>query len=142
MCLGVVTGGAFGGKLSLSPFNFRHNNMSKLTITMNGQPILYRALECNFENGEYLMAYNTLFGKNFPTTGNGISMEDYLKGNTVYVLDFQRAMPNQLQGDLEGTVGVEMTFAKPMEGIHTLVIMMQKQCLIEIDKAGKVEVTC
>jgi hypothetical protein len=141
MCLGVVDGSAESGNIKRSPFNFKNNSMSKLTITFNGQPALYRALECNFEDGEYLMAYNTLFGRNLPNVGNGITMQDYLKGNTLYVFDFNRAMPNELQGEQTGTVGLEMSFSKPVEELQTLVIMIQMQGLIEIDGSGRVEVT-
>ena len=141
MCVGVVNASAENGNIKMSPFNFKHNNMSKLTITFDGQPVLYRALECNFENGEYLLAYNTLFGNNLPNIGNGITMQDYIKGNTLYVFDFNRTLPTQLQGELNGTVGLEMSFSQPLEELQTLMVMIQTQSLIEIDGAGRVEVT-
>jgi len=142
VCIGLVTSQAFNGKINKSPFNFKSNNLTKLVFTVNGMPVLYKALECNFKNGEYLLAYNTLFGQDTSKLGNGISLTDYIHGNTLYVYDFGGSTntSKQLQGESEGTVGIEINFADPLLEHQTLVIMSEFQCVIEIDSNGSVEV--
>jgi hypothetical protein len=140
ICLGIVSSRAYNGSLDTSPFNFKNNNMSRLVLTINGQPVLYNTLECNFENKEYLLAYNTLFGKVSGKCGNGINMQDYLRGNTVYILDLGMATPKPLLGETEGTLGVEISFSDPLEEHQNLIIMSQSQSVVEIDKFGSVQI--
>jgi hypothetical protein len=139
ICLGIVSSRAYHGKLDKSPFNFKHNNISRLVLTINGQPALYNALDCNFENKEYLLAYNTLFGRMTSKCGNGINMEDYVRGNTLYVLDLGRAVSKPLLGETEGTIGLEIRFSNPLEEHQNLIMMTQSQSLIEIDRFGSVQ---
>jgi len=125
LCLGIVSSRAFQGKLDKSPFNFKHNNMSRLVLTMNGQEALYNALDCNFENREYLLAYNTLFGRMTSKCGIGIKTKDYARGNTLYVLDRGRSVSKPLVGETEGTIGLEISFSNPLEAHQNLIIMTQ-----------------
>jgi len=138
ICIGIVSSNAYNGRLDKSPFNFKHNNASRIVITINGQPVLYTAPECNFKEKEYMLAYNTLFGEITARNGNGINMEDYLRGNTLYVFDFGMTEKKPLLGEAEGTMGVEITFSDPLEEHQNLVIMTESQSVIEINKFGLV----
>jgi hypothetical protein len=140
MCIGIVSSDAYNGLINKSPFNFKSNNLIKLIITIDGQSVLYQTLECNFKKGEYLLAYNTLFGGKETKYGNGISMAEYLKGNTLFVYDFRSTKPKQLHGERKGTVGIEICFSDPLEEHQRIIIMTTSQQVIEIDKDGRVEV--
>jgi hypothetical protein len=140
MCVGIISSDAFDGKLNKSPFNFKSNNMNKLVIIVNGQPVLYNTLECNFKNGKHLLAYNTLFGGKETRYGNGISMVEYIKRNTLSIYEFASSKPRQHDGEKTGTIGVEIYFSDPLQEHHRLIIMTSCQQVIEIDKNGRVEV--
>jgi hypothetical protein len=136
--VGVVNLSAAGGRYNSSPFNFKHRNMSKLVVTLDGEPIVYRELRCNFENNEYLEAYNALC-RNTGNEGNGISPEDYLNGNAVYVLDLGNLVGQNNEKKRTGRLGIEMFFSEILPEAQELVIVGESDSTFYIDKDGKVE---
>jgi hypothetical protein len=136
--IGIVEQQAFAGRLNKSPFNFKNKNLTKLAVTFNGQPLLYNTMECDFKNGEYLMAYNTLFGCENEESGNGISMSEYLKGNTMYFFDLSKCPPGQLSNQTNGAIEMELFFADPLEEHYNLIVMGKFQQVVEVDRNGAV----
>jgi hypothetical protein len=139
LCIGIVEQQAFAGRLNKSPFNFKSKNLTKLAVTLNGQPLLYNAMECDFKNGEYLLAYNTLFGCANEESGNGISMAEYLKGNALYVFDLSKCPPGQLSTQRNGAIEMELFFADSLEEHYNLIVMGKFQQVVQVDRNGLVD---
>jgi hypothetical protein len=121
--IGIVEKQTFAGRLNKSPFNFKNKNLTKLAVTLNGQPLLYNKMECDFKNGEYLFAYNTLFGCENEESGNGISMAEYLNGNTLYVFNLSKCPPGQLSNQSNGSIEMELFFADSLEEHYNLIVI-------------------
>ena len=63
-----------------NPFNFKHYSLSQLKVYLDGQILTAKPIEPNFDQGQYITGYNSLFsgsGKHFKDEGNAISREDY-----------------------------------------------------------------
>ena len=140
LCLGLVSHDAFRGSLKKSPFNFQNFNLSSLTVTIDDMPVVYRSIECNYEKNEYLMGYNTLKATRGSLTGNHLTTEDYLKGNTLYVLDLSNSKPLEFHTDRVGEIKVLINFSKELTETVTLVIFGQLQSMFAVDKSGRVEI--
>ena len=137
--IGFVSTRAFYGNPHLSPFNFKHYNLIKLCVTVNGMPVVYRMIECNYDENEYLVAYNTLKkASSNDTDGNNISISDYLKGNVIYVFDIASSVSSQFHPEILGEMSLDIQFSKPLPEDVQIVTLGQFQSLIEIDKAGYV----
>ncbi|XP_028406792.1 uncharacterized protein LOC114529235 [Dendronephthya gigantea] len=116
---GFVDADAFSGVLTKNPYNFKHFNVSSVTLTANGEEIPFKQLVLNYKDNKenFIQAYNTLFsgtGKMNYNTGLNISREDYYKGFTLYAWDLTPDMCgaspyfNTVQ---RGSLTLDITFA-------------------------------
>jgi len=140
LCIGLVSHEAFTGAYNKSPFNFRNYNLSKLTVTIDDHPVVYRAIECNYEQNQYLMGYNTLKkGAIGSCNGNDISIADYLQGNVMYVLDVSPHRASELHSDKVGEMKIRVSFSRETPEVVTLVVFGQMQSMFTVDKQGNVQ---
>jgi hypothetical protein len=143
LTMGLVSSKAFSGELDHSPFNFQHFKIKEIVVSVDGDSSVYRALNFNFEAGEYLNGYNTLF-KALPYRGNGnfIQREDYeTGGNVLAVFDIQpTAGPGRFQLPRSGRVKVEVRFKEALSDPVNLIVYGQFQSLIQIDRNRNVYV--
>ena len=116
---GLVDAKGFSGNYKSNPYNFRHFEVTTVTLTVNGEELPFKQLTLNYENNKenFIQAYNTLFsgtGKMNYNTGLDISREDYPKGYTLYAFDLTPDMCgsspyfNTVQ---RGSLTVDITFA-------------------------------
>ena len=135
--LGIVSENAFSGRFTKSPFNFKPYKLEKLVVTLDNVPVIYRSIQCNFKDSvkEYLLAYNTLFkaSEGF-ATGNGISVEEYLNGNVLYVYDIQDS--TTIHGPKNGDLRLEISFTDPLAEHAMVILLAQYESLVEIDRDG------
>ena len=68
-----------------NPYNFRHYNVSTITLTVNGEEVPFKQLTLDYKGGnteknkDFVQAYNTLFsgtGKMYTNTGLDITREE------------------------------------------------------------------
>ena len=105
-----------------NPYNFKHYNVSTITLTVNGEEIPVKQLNLNYKgepNGttkEFVQAYNTLFsgtGKMYANTGLDITREDYPNGYTLYAFDLTPDMCNSsgyFNAVQRGSLSLDITF--------------------------------
>eukprot|EP00794_Sanderia_malayensis_P017206 gene17206-biopygen14808 len=82
---GIVDNSAYNGMPEQNPFNFEHNNVSAIQVTVDNQEIT-PPLRLNFDDDDYLDAYNRLVS----TLNNSPSLVDYAtfkQGSTIYGFD-------------------------------------------------------
>ena len=116
---GLVDARGFSGGYKHNPYNFRHFEVTTVTLTVNGEELPFKQLTLNYKDNKenFIQAYNTLFsgtGKMNYNTGLDISREDYPKGYTLYAFDLTPDMCgsspyfNTVQ---RGSLTVDITFA-------------------------------
>lgn len=115
----MVDNATMTGNYAKNPFNFKHNNLSKLSLNVNGNDFPHEALSLDTDNGTYMGAFHSLFtsiDKPVYKTGNNISRTDWPGGYALIAYDLT---PDLCSGDYQnmgntGTISVELTFKNPL----------------------------
>ena len=93
--IGFVSGKAVSGDYKLNPFNFKHYDLSEISLLVDGIPVGGNAMKMNFNPSSgitSLVGFNSLFqasGKDMQDTGNGLDREDYCSGYTLYAFNIE-----------------------------------------------------
>lgn len=90
---------AFNGDLKLNCFNFQHFNLSKVSVTIDGEEAPYSPLEMNFDDKLYQKAYYSLFSgldRAFLDSGNYIGRKEYAGEYAMFAFDLT---PDKCNGD-------------------------------------------
>lgn len=124
------------GKLSTNPYNFRHFNLKKLSLTVDNETVLHRSIEFNFAQNQFLSGYTTLFSAaSNRDLGNNITMDDYLNGYFFNVFELgSSSTGDDLQPERRGRLKIDLDFEKALEDTVTVIVFAQYQAYIEIDK--------
>jgi hypothetical protein len=141
LCIGIVSSKAYYGRYEHSFNNFQHYNLSKLSVIVDGEPIVYRNLEFDFKNNQYLLGYRSICqALEEKGTGNGINISEFLAGNTLYAYNICTGSPQTFHCDKLGSLRLEMTFSEQVPEDVTVIIMGQFQTMLELDRKGVVTV--
>ncbi|KAL3088416.1 hypothetical protein niasHT_027105 [Heterodera trifolii] len=115
--LGMVENAAYVGNQKKSPFNFRPFDVRSVTLTANGKQWPAAPFELNFSKNLYTRAFhemNESLGMASSTDSNGITLEKYRKGWTIFAFNMTNSMEENECIDLitEGTTTVSIQFSK------------------------------
>ena len=141
--VGCVASEAFNGSYSKNPFNFKHENISYLSLFVDGRQIPASPLTPNFVSKEYVRSYHRLFselGLANKNEGNYIHYRDFDGGNCFFVFDLSPCILDGNQCELvkSGNLRLELKFrAGLQEPIHVLVYG-ELDSIIEINKSREV----
>jgi len=79
--IGLVSNAAFNGKLTKSPFNFQHFNLSSISMNASFSESLYKTIEYDFAKDQFLPGLASLKDAALnSTSGNGITRENFTNG--------------------------------------------------------------
>lgn len=138
--IGFVKTSAYNGCLNESPYKFEHFNLNFLAAYLDSIPIPSKPYVCDFPNGQYTRAYNSLFeGSNIDhqDTGNKISREAYPEGYTLFAIDLTpdlSASATHLSLAKTGSLRLEVRFDEALTSSITAIIYSEFAGLIEVDK--------
>ena len=135
--LAMVDNAAFSGKYSANPFNFKNYDLRTLVLNFNGRSIPSRPLTPNFGRGHYLDCYETLFrsmGTYYSDGDNGISLELYANGSTIYGFNLGSDNCAHNDGLISGNIDVNIRFGAPLAQTITMVLYAQFSNTIRIDQ--------
>ena len=137
--VGLVSSAAFNGTLHKSPLNFHTYNLQSIQLRRNGQALPFDRIEMDYERKEILPGYLSLYqgmGRLFTDQTNGITMEDYLtSGLCLYMFDIsQDGMESNLSLLQEGKLSLQIQLATALTESVTIVVYMEREGMIEIDK--------
>lgn len=138
--IGFVDNKAFNSDYKSNPFNFKHFDLNYLSLFVDAQQIPTKPLTPDFEKGEFIECYHSLFsgsGIHFKDEGNAINRTDYPAGTTLYAFDLtpdQSASEGYWNLQRQGTVRLEVRFAKPLASAVNCIVFSEFTNLIEIDR--------
>ena len=151
---GLVDSNAYTGEYGKNPFNFKHYDISTITLSVNGEEIPFKQLRLKFPNTsdteskkktvDFIQAYNTLFsgtGKMFSNMGLDITRDDYPQGFTLFAFDLTPDMCNTadyFNTVQRGTLSVDLTFEKDTPEAISMVCYSDFENIIRIDSERNV----
>lgn len=140
MVVGFVLSEAFMGAYNQNPFNFQHFDCSQIALYVDGVSKPTAPLTPNFEAGNYLSSYVSIFGDTFTrNSGLCIDRDEYSKGRTLFAFDLCLSNCNRYSSKArKGHTRLDIRFAKPLSESVTVVIMSIMQGLVLIDEPRNV----
>jgi hypothetical protein len=138
--VGLVSSAAFNGHYHRNPMNFAPYSLSSIQLRRNGVSLPYDELEMDFANGRVLPGYISLFqglGRLFGDHNIHVSLDDYQRsGFTLYVFDLTQDGTSDCNLSLlqEGKLSLHIKLAVALPESATVLVYMEKDGLIEIDK--------
>jgi hypothetical protein len=124
--VGMVNSDAYNGKCTLNPFNFKHNCMNYIALSIDGHIVGGKAFTPNFEKGDYWELYESLFYTDeLQKYGNGISHEMYEDGYTLIAFKTGEKRTNEDGFDSvkkDGLLKLDIKFSKAIEANTILFI--------------------
>ena len=149
---GLVDSNAYTGEYGKNPFNFKHYDVSTITLSVNGEEIPFKQLRLKFPSAtnvreksvDFLQAYNTLFsgtGKMFSNMGLDITRDEYPHGFTLFAFDLTPDMCNTadyFNTVQRGTLSVDITFEKDTPEAISMVCYSDFENIIRIDSERNV----
>ncbi len=143
--LGLVSSNAFNGSYSSTPFNFAAYDLSTIQLRRNGVALPFEQLEMNFGTDQISPGYMSLFqglGRLFHDHNIDISREDYkTSGLALYAFDLsQDGSDCNLSLIQEGKLSLHVKLRTALPRSVTIVVYMEKEGLIEVDKDRNVTI--
>ncbi len=138
--IGLVSSAAFNGSYHHNPLNFAPFALTSIQLRRNGVSLPYDELEMDFANELVLPGYMSLFqgmGQLFHDHSIGISLYDYqYSGFTLYVFDITQDGTSDQNLSLlqEGKLSLHIKLGAALRESVTVIVYMEKDGLIEIDK--------
>lgn len=131
---------AKNGSYSQNPFRFEHNNVSAVNFKVGGHLKPPTPVEIDFTTNKYTRPYLELMsvcGKAFMSEDNGITLEEFANGKTIFCLD---NTPDHCRGDgihlfRQTNTSVEITFKEPLTATTSLFVYSEFDDILEIDNS-------
>ena len=123
------------GSFKLNPFNFKHFDLSRINLKVNGKRVPEDPLRPDFENKRVSQAFNHLFmntGKYRINSGSCLTLDQFQSGLTIFPFDLTPDQCNSYHSHAgrEGTVEVELEWSKPLpKGITVLCYQVSQQVI-------------
>ena len=144
--VGLVANDAFNGEPTKNPFHFQHAHVKKLEVSINGETIMSRPFEPDFENNLYLRSYLSLYqglGKLGDDWAPDVTLGEYKNGYTLWCIDFtkdQEAQLDKFHLIQTGNLRIELQFAQNTVETLNCVVYAEFDNLLEINKQSEVNI--
>lgn len=147
--MGMTTNAAYSGSYTKSPFRFRPFNLKKTNLIVNGRSIPSKPYSTNFDSEnstglEYARCMRNLCGllkPKYGDVGNSITRKMYEDGFTLipFVIspDYETSSLSLVK---EGNVDLEMVFGKVNSDVINVVLFIEYENTVMIDKDGDVKI--
>ena len=92
---GLVENESFNGAIGKNPFNFKHSSVNFISLYRHEEQIPSNPLQLNYFQNRHTRSFLSLFTDSslyFNDSGNSVSRETYIGGNTLYVMDLMPDM--------------------------------------------------
>lgn len=141
--IGLVDSATFNGSIETNPFNFQHFSLSSIKLRVNGEPIPYEEISCDYTNNIYTDAYFSLYQTTRAEWDSplnmGISYDQYKAGYCLYGFDLGATNDESCLDLIKtGKISLNIKLAAATTAAVTIVCYLEFSKLIEISKDGKV----
>ena len=128
----------YNGNYKKNPFNFQHNNLTHIGISINGEDVPFKPLKLNFDDKLFVTAYSILFSgtgkKLYGNSGSIIKREDYSEGYTIIVTDLTSfEIGDNFDLKEEGTLSIDLIFKSPLAATINVLVYVEYDNVIKID---------
>lgn len=147
LVVGFVDNRAYNGHKKYNPYHFKHYGLDFLALYVDGNQIPAKPLQPDFrEGGEgdgYVRSYLSLFegtGRLHQDVGNGIAIEDYPKGYTLFAFDLTPDLSDQchFQPVKDGNLRLEAHFREGLPHTINVICYAEFDNVVEIDRSRNV----
>lgn len=138
--LGMVSNSAYNGDFKKNPFAFKNYDVNNIFLLENGQQIPTSALSPSYSKDFFVRNYFSLFS-DLGKHNTNISFESYKYDNALYIFDLTQdfsggvAHANIIRS---GDLAIHLKFEKDLPETLTLIVYLEFQANIEIDKSRSV----
>lgn len=137
LVLACVDNDAFNGNYKKSPFEFNHYDINFIGVYVDGQPVPHQPMQLDFEKGNYIRAYQSLFQN---SEGLYLSRTEFAEGYTLFLFDLS---PDLCDGEhfnliRHSNLRIELKFNKSLESTISLIVFAEFESLIEINKTRNI----
>lgn len=140
LILGIIPTADLNGSVSTNPFDFRHNDLSYISVTVNGEEIFHQKYSMNFNNKIFMEPYYNMFaalGVKPGQEGPHITLDEFIKGKTLFVFNLRDIQDGSTLPRI-GTIRIEHKFRNATTKALTIVAHADYQSILLIDKHKKV----
>ncbi|GFX77164.1 uncharacterized protein F54H12.2 [Trichonephila clavipes] len=140
MVFGLISNSAFNGDFKLNPFNLKNYNLSYISLSENEVQIPMSAYTPSYKNNLYSRNYLSLF-TDLAQHNTNITLEQYKNNTCLYVFDLtQDYSDSDLFNNIarSGDISIYLKFDEVLPETVTLLVYMEMQSLIEIDKSRNI----
>lgn len=140
LIIAMVDNKAYNGEQDKNPFNYKHYNLTSLSVCVDGKQVPSKPLRPDFANGQYARAYVNLFaatGKFGEDEDNYITYADFANGDALFAFD----LTPDLSADSDvhthlrrGNLRVELSFKENLTETVTLLTYGEFDNTILIDQ--------
>ena len=144
LIIGMVRNSHMNGEFTSNPFDFQHFGLTKLDVAVNGTSIHNKPFEPDFENGNYLQSYMSLYqatGALGQNRSMGISLEAYGAGYTLWGYDLtadQGCEEGQLHPIRTGNIRLELQFGANLANVINVIVYAEYDNQITINSLREV----
>lgn len=142
--IAMVDNDAFHGTLAKNPYNFKHNDLSKIVLMRNGQPFPGHVYEPNFDEKLTLRSYvNTMMAMDYFNTDdtNGLTPDEFRNGFTIYAFDMtadnQVVAPHR-QAKKRESVSLQIAFKNALPATINVLVLSLSDAKVELTHKGSV----
>ena len=143
LILRCIDNDAYNGEYSKKTFNAKNNATNFLAVYVDGRQVPAKPLQPNFETGSYIISCINLFsatGKQAQDEGNELSRDDFGQGYNFFGFDLT---PGGCDGGYfhltrKSNLGIEMHFATALEQTVNVVVYVEFEAVLEIDKGRNI----
>src|ERR1700755_26121 len=145
LIVGMVEHAAFAGNYKKNPYKIAPFGLRELSLHVNGQPY-GRPYKTLYNNGEGLCAraFYDLIANTVSCSdiGTGINKADFSTNTNLYAFDLTADLTGNAGSHLNvvkhGTLGLTFTFEKPLTSAISIIVYMEYQHLVEIDRVRNI----
>ena len=141
--IGLVESATFNGTFDKNPFNFKHHDLSFLSLFLEGKQIPGKPLTPDFENKMYCRSYFSLFadtGLANKDAGNSIEYRDFPGGYALFAFDLSPSLldGNQVELVKSGSLRLELKFKTALLEPVYVIAYAELDSLLEIDRSRQI----
>ena len=143
LIVGFVDSDAFNGTYKKNPFNFKHQNLSYISLFIDGRQCPTTPLTPNFKDHLFARSYHRLYselGLATKNEGNYIEYRDFDGGNAFFAFDLSPSILDGNQCELikSGNLRLELKFSEALPAPIHVLVYGEIDSIIEINKAREV----